>query len=158
MYACGDGTTGLLGTGDTKTHNVPTPVVRPEGAAPVVDVALGWGHAVLLDANGVLWACGANTKGQLGFGTARGKYLQPSAVPVKHVEGEEDAGVPAPDTATVDDEEPGAAVQGQGRPHREGGVVQIHPPSRPVPNTMYAMYNGRIEGAWRAHRGRIEGA
>ncbi|WP_147444399.1 MULTISPECIES: chromosome condensation regulator RCC1 [Corallococcus] len=54
---------------------------RVEGVKDVVGVALGSGHALLLDASGQVWAFGANARGQLGLGEEGEAVPQPTAVP-----------------------------------------------------------------------------
>lgn len=54
---------------------------RVEGVKNVVGVALGTGHALLLDASGQVWAFGVNARGQLGLGEEGAAVTEPTAVP-----------------------------------------------------------------------------
>ncbi|NPC74752.1 RCC1 domain-containing protein [Corallococcus exiguus] len=54
---------------------------RIEGVKDVVGVALGTGHALLLDASGQVWAFGVNARGQLGLGEEGEAVTEPTVVP-----------------------------------------------------------------------------
>eukprot|EP00668_Euglena_longa_P031843 GGOE01041107.1.p1 GENE.GGOE01041107.1~~GGOE01041107.1.p1 ORF type:complete len:563 (+),score=139.97 GGOE01041107.1:67-1755(+) len=92
VWVCGEGTTGLLGQGHFRALQSPAPLPLPEGVARVLGVSIGWGHLVLRDDCHRVWACGTNTKGQLGHGEATSKYATLQRVAVhKRVPAEERA-------------------------------------------------------------------
>ena len=77
VYAWGINTTGQLGDGTLTTRSTPVPVTFPTGTS-ITAVAAGFGHSLALTSTGVVYAWGANGKGQLGTGNTTG-----SAKPVK---------------------------------------------------------------------------
>ncbi|KAL7536848.1 hypothetical protein ACHAXR_013193, partial [Thalassiosira sp. AJA248-18] len=80
VWATGANDMGQLCLGDNVDRLIPERIPLPESAADIVDVAIGGEHTLLLDKNGIVWACGSNTKGQLGLGEA----LKPSTnIPLK---------------------------------------------------------------------------
>ncbi|EPX65247.1 hypothetical protein D187_000672 [Cystobacter fuscus DSM 2262] len=60
---------GTLPRGLVPARKEPSTPTRVESPGPVVDVALGASHALLLLADGTVLAVGSNTKGQLGLGS-----------------------------------------------------------------------------------------
>ena len=51
---------------------VPQEVCLPE---PVVEVAAGHHHTLFLTQSGNVWACGRNSRGQLGLGSKAGSHV-----------------------------------------------------------------------------------
>jgi alpha-tubulin suppressor-like RCC1 family protein len=81
VWAWGMNSDGRLGDGSPTNHTTPAPVV---GLSGVTAVAAGWGTSLALTSSGaeqgVLWAWGANSAGQLGDGTTTNRSL-PMRVP-----------------------------------------------------------------------------
>ena len=67
LYAWGRNERGQLGLGDTLNRYVPALV---PGLPPVLAVAAGKSHSVVVCAGGEVYACGDNAKGQCGLGKA----------------------------------------------------------------------------------------
>ncbi|MDR2153294.1 MAG: hypothetical protein LBO72_10795 [Helicobacteraceae bacterium] len=67
LYASGFNEYGQLGLGDKTDRNVFTPVAALEGKK-IVEIATSITHSLALDANGKVYATGANGGGQLGLG------------------------------------------------------------------------------------------
>jgi alpha-tubulin suppressor-like RCC1 family protein len=75
LWAWGNNSDGRLGAGDGAglQVNQPVQVLNPSASnSPFVAVAAGGGHALALQADGSLWAWGANAAGELGVGGADG--------------------------------------------------------------------------------------
>ena len=68
LYAFGDNTDGALGNGTTTDAYVPTVITLPGGVTPTAGAA-GGDHSLVIGSNGVLYAWGLGTDGQLGNGT-----------------------------------------------------------------------------------------
>ena len=68
LYAFGDNTDGALGNGTTTDAYVPTVVTLPGGVTPTGGAA-GGDHSLVIGSNGLLYAWGLGTDGQLGNGT-----------------------------------------------------------------------------------------
>jgi alpha-tubulin suppressor-like RCC1 family protein len=66
LYAWGENGDGQLGLGKTGLHNTPSKV--PPLPSPVIDIACGWFHTLVLTEEGELYACGRNEDGKLGVG------------------------------------------------------------------------------------------
>ena len=76
LYAWGYNADGELGTGTTKSSNVPVLVHLPAGVIATADGA-GDGHSLVVTSTGAIYGWGRNNFGQLGNGTTT-----PSLVPV----------------------------------------------------------------------------
>ncbi|MFO8080847.1 MAG: glycosyl hydrolase family 28 protein [Armatimonadota bacterium] len=84
LRAWGEGALGQLGNGDFANSDEPVEVLGPDGAGRltgIVAVSAGMYHTLAIDADGAVWAWGANTFGQLGDG--RWGMDAHSAVPVR---------------------------------------------------------------------------
>ena len=68
LYAFGDNTDGALGNGTTTDAYVPTVITLPGGATPTGGAA-GGDHTLAIGSNGLLYAWGLGTDGQLGRGS-----------------------------------------------------------------------------------------
>ena len=68
LYAFGDNTDGALGNGTSTDVSVPTVIALPGGVTPTGGAA-GGDHSLVIGSNGVLYAWGLGTDGQLGNGT-----------------------------------------------------------------------------------------
>ena len=68
LYAFGDNTDGALGNGTTTDAYVPTVIALPGNATPTAGAG-GGDHSLVIGSNGVLYAWGLGTDGQLGNGT-----------------------------------------------------------------------------------------
>ena len=68
LYAFGDNTDGALGNGTTTDAYVPTVITLPGGVTPTGGAA-GGDHSLVIGSNGLLYAWGLGTDGQLGNGT-----------------------------------------------------------------------------------------
>ena len=68
LYAFGDNTDGALGNGGTSDAFLPTVITLPSGVTPTGGAA-GGDHTLVMGSNGVLYAWGLGTDGQLGNGT-----------------------------------------------------------------------------------------
>ena len=68
LYVSGDNTDGALGNGNTTDVYLPTVVGLPGGVTPTGGAA-GGDHSLVIGSNGVLYAWGLGTDGQLGNGT-----------------------------------------------------------------------------------------
>ncbi|KAF4716070.1 HT and RLD domain containing E3 ubiquitin protein ligase, partial [Perkinsus olseni] len=68
VYSCGTQTEGAMGLGYEATINQTPSIVRLTASHPIVQVACGSRHSLLLSSIGVVWACGDNKRGQLGVG------------------------------------------------------------------------------------------
>ena len=66
VWACGDNSKGQLGLGDTNTRTSFTQVTT--GVSDAKQISCGNAHTFMLKNDGSLWACGDNSKGQLGLG------------------------------------------------------------------------------------------
>jgi hypothetical protein len=64
----GNNTFGQLGTGNTSNVYSMIPIYI-QITVPIVNIACGKSHSVILDASGTMWVSGDNSKGQLGTGT-----------------------------------------------------------------------------------------
>jgi len=72
LWACGRNNHGQLGLGDTK-HRYR--FERFKGLpSPVIKLAAGYFHSLVLLKNGDLWACGKNNYGQLGLGDTEHRH------------------------------------------------------------------------------------
>ncbi len=78
LYSWGDNTKGELGNGTTTEANSPVAVSMPGGVTAVV-IAAGGMHMLAVGSNGLLYAWGLNTDGQVGNGTTT---QQKSPVPI----------------------------------------------------------------------------
>lgn len=74
VYAWGAGSDGALGNGGAAHSSVPVPVSLPAGVVPV-QLAVADRHSLVLGSDGVLYAWGDNSRGQLGDGTATTRLL-----------------------------------------------------------------------------------
>lgn len=80
IMVCGSNKSGELGLGE-EVHQVETFTVL-ENSAPIVDIAAGAAHTVLLDAGGTVWVCGWGACGSLGVNHLSNVYtLRVSPVP-----------------------------------------------------------------------------
>jgi len=73
LWACGYNHSGQLGLGDTENRQHFERI--KELPSPVIKLATGGNHSLVLLTNGELWACGYNTQGQLGLGSKSKKKL-----------------------------------------------------------------------------------
>ncbi|OYV72945.1 MAG: hypothetical protein B7Z74_04700, partial [Deltaproteobacteria bacterium 21-66-5] len=72
LRAWGANSSGQLGTGTNVSNQlVPIPVA---GLGGVVEIAAGRAHSLAVDTNGVVWAWGDNSYGQLGDGTLTNRF------------------------------------------------------------------------------------
>jgi alpha-tubulin suppressor-like RCC1 family protein len=78
MVAAGNGEWGRLGTGDLADRNVPAAV--DDIVSRAVLSAGGGEHSLALQNDGIAWAWGSNSYGQLGDGTVGGSSLTPTPV------------------------------------------------------------------------------
>jgi alpha-tubulin suppressor-like RCC1 family protein len=71
VWGFGDNGSGQLGDGSNAIRTSPVQVMRASNLplTNIVDIAEGGSHSLFLLADGTVWACGANTYGQLGDGT-----------------------------------------------------------------------------------------
>lgn len=67
IYACGFGSQGQLGLGQTDNKYEPV-LVQSMLSKPVKMVAAGANHSLCLTQRGDVFSCGLNAKGQLGVG------------------------------------------------------------------------------------------
>jgi alpha-tubulin suppressor-like RCC1 family protein len=87
LYAFGDDTDGALGNGTTTDADVPTLITLPGSVTPTGGAA-GGDHSLVIGSNGLLYAWGLGTDGQLGNGTTTTSSapvqvsLPPGVVPV----------------------------------------------------------------------------
>ncbi|HEX4126751.1 MAG TPA: MBG domain-containing protein [Acidimicrobiales bacterium] len=94
VYSFGDNTDGALGIGTTTDADVPTVATLPGGVTPT-EVAGGGDHSLAIASNGLLFAWGLNTNGQLGNGTLTTSstpvqvLLPPGVVPVAIAAGDD---------------------------------------------------------------------
>lgn len=65
LFSWGNGRSGQLGTGSTKSRSVPAEVARSRHSM-YVDVAAAPRHTLLASRDGIVYACGEGLKGQLG--------------------------------------------------------------------------------------------
>jgi alpha-tubulin suppressor-like RCC1 family protein/uncharacterized protein YecT (DUF1311 family) len=73
LYAFGDNQSGELGSSaSTVPNSTPTLVALPGEIGPVIQVAAGAGHSLVVTASGQLYAFGENAFGQLGSATNSG--------------------------------------------------------------------------------------
>lgn len=70
IYACGFGSQGQLGLGQTDNKYEPV-LVQSMLSKPVKMVAAGANHSLCLTQRGDVFSCGLNAKGQLGVGEER---------------------------------------------------------------------------------------
>jgi len=86
LWAWGANASGQLGNGNTSRQNVPVPVQNP-GSSRYRALSSGSDHVLALQADGSLWAWGANGSGQLGQLAVAGSALlvdnAPHPVPVQ---------------------------------------------------------------------------
>ncbi len=68
VFACGKNTHGQLGTGSNNASEIMLEPVAALTGTPVVAVAAGSAHSVLLTATGLVYVCGLGASGQLGLG------------------------------------------------------------------------------------------
>ena len=94
LYAFGDNTDGALGNGTTTDAYVPTVITLPGGVTPTGGAA-GGDHTLVIGSNGLLYAWGLGTDGQLGNGTTTSSStavqvsLPPGVVPVAVAAGDD---------------------------------------------------------------------
>ena len=94
LYAFGDNTDGALGNGTTTDAYVPTVITLPGGVTPTGGAA-GGDHSLAIGSNGLLYAWGLGTDGQLGNGTTTTSStpvkvsLPPGVVPVAVAAGDD---------------------------------------------------------------------
>ncbi|MHB9117571.1 MAG: RCC1 domain-containing protein [Burkholderiales bacterium] len=86
VWSWGANARGQLGNGNTTAQTVPVQVLIPSGTA-IVDIAACDLHALALDANGTVWAWGANDAGQLGDDTTVDRYTPKQALDLQNVGG-----------------------------------------------------------------------
>jgi alpha-tubulin suppressor-like RCC1 family protein len=72
LWAWGANDNGKLGNGTKFDSHGPARVSFPTGTPGIVMIAAGGAHSLAVDANGNLWAWGANGRGQLGIGKEMG--------------------------------------------------------------------------------------
>ncbi|CAG7827585.1 unnamed protein product [Allacma fusca] len=65
VYSCGSNTFGQLGVNDLSPRYTPTKVRFSDPVIKIVQIAAGSYHTVALDSDGIVYTCGAHTKGQL---------------------------------------------------------------------------------------------
>ena len=80
VWSWGDNRNGTLGDGTTADSDVPVQATTATGLPPVIDIASGWAHMVVLAHDGTVWAWGDNFSGTLGDGT-RISRATPAPVP-----------------------------------------------------------------------------
>lgn len=68
LLAIGTNGRGQLGVNDIATHHTPVQVPTDKFPSPIVKIATGKNHSLLLLANGDLYAAGSNMYGQCGLG------------------------------------------------------------------------------------------
>lgn len=78
VFACGSGSSGVLGTGSTASSSTPVPVVGLPGGSRVAALTSSWEGSGALFGDGTYYNWGYNAAGQLGDGTTTD-----SAVPVR---------------------------------------------------------------------------
>jgi alpha-tubulin suppressor-like RCC1 family protein/chitodextrinase len=68
IYAAGNNEFGQLGDGTNTSRLTPVALVLtgPVTISPILDVAAGWNHSLLLRQDGTVWSWGNNASGQLG--------------------------------------------------------------------------------------------
>jgi alpha-tubulin suppressor-like RCC1 family protein len=69
VWTWGGNSNGQLGNGTTTDSHIPVQVSGVSGLSNVIGVTAGYNHTVALMNNGVVWAWGSNSNGQLGNGT-----------------------------------------------------------------------------------------
>ena len=74
VYVCGLNSNGQLGIGQTAEAKTPA-VVSSISSQHITNVASGHYHVFAIAEDGVLWAWGANSFGQLGLGDAVNRYV-----------------------------------------------------------------------------------
>jgi alpha-tubulin suppressor-like RCC1 family protein len=75
VYAWGYNTSGQLGLSSTMFHSMSDPVkVEYLSGRGVINLSLGWEHSTAITVDGLLYAWGSNTKGQLAIGTLAKEY------------------------------------------------------------------------------------
>ena len=71
IYSCGQNQFGQLGQGttgsSTAAYPTPTLITLGIGTFNIVSIACGWRHTLFLRDNGMVYSCGRNIYGQLGF-------------------------------------------------------------------------------------------
>jgi alpha-tubulin suppressor-like RCC1 family protein len=87
LYAFGENRFGQLGSavnnGTSNANPTPTPISLPGATGPVVQIAAGSSHSLVLTASGQLYAFGENRFGQLGSATSNGtEDPNPNPTPV----------------------------------------------------------------------------
>lgn len=88
LFVMGKNDHGQLGTGDLISQKAPLKLPTGELDSPVVKVATGRSHTLVLLENGRVFGCGSNSFGQLGLGdnkTAVRDFLKLTALPLENV-------------------------------------------------------------------------
>ena len=70
VWSFGQNQYGQLGTGNTKSYNIPKKIIK---IPPVLSVACGSSHTCIITNNSDLWSCGNNICGQLCLGNKKNK-------------------------------------------------------------------------------------
>lgn len=68
VYSWGDNGSGQIGDGTNTARPIPTPVAMPAGVT-FTDMSVGDAHTLALGSDGLVYAWGANTNGQIGDGS-----------------------------------------------------------------------------------------
>ena len=75
VFAFGFNGVGQLGVGDTEKRPVPTLLRGELENKSVLQVTASGGHTMFVTADGLVFACGANSKGQLGVGDTQNRLV-----------------------------------------------------------------------------------
>jgi hypothetical protein len=67
VWACGSNVYGQLGTGSSNTFDNPVPV-QMSALGNITQISAGSDYSLFLSADGKVWVCGDNARGQLGVG------------------------------------------------------------------------------------------